>query len=49
MTRTLMRLSTELSRHLGWSAETAEDVVQGLLDDGEVMGTSDSGYRLIDD
>jgi|APHM01.1.fsa_nt_gi hypothetical protein len=39
----------ELSKRLGWPVETTADAVQELLDDGILMGTSDSGYRVIDD
>jgi len=38
----------ELSQRLGWPADTTENVVQGLLDDGRIMGTSDDTYRVID-
>jgi hypothetical protein len=38
----------ELSQRLGWPADTTENVVQGLLDDGRIMGTSGGAYRVID-
>jgi len=38
----------ELSQRLGWPADTTENVVQGLLGDGRIMGTSDDTYRVID-
>jgi len=38
----------ELAQRLGWPADTTENVVQGLLGDGRIMGTSDDTYRVID-
>jgi energy-coupling factor transporter ATP-binding protein EcfA2 len=38
-----------LAERLDWTVETTDEVIQELLDAGRLMGTAESGYRVIDD